>query len=335
MDDGSDPDLEIGDEDQADGDEMGQFGQDPEDEQQGFGGGDGADEEGDEFGGDDQEGGDGQFGDEGGDEEGQFGDEEDGDGQDGQFGGEEGDEEGQPEEDDEDDPFDSSYESDPREFAPGDDDEEGDEQPEEDDEDDPDLDVSDDDEAEEEAPPKKKKSFGEDFGFGIDQAQDDIFIAEKFDYFKDQMSKLKSKGLDPDTYKKKASALSGGMKKFNHISTLLGAIKSQRDAMLKTLRKHHKHIQGSDIHPDAKSEQLTQLSGMAHENRKHFQKQAQKLKAMMVAKKEAGGGEEAPQQKEKPQQQQRSAEKPQQQPQKMGMKKAKMKPSGGMRPQFA
>ena len=129
------------------------------------------------------------------------------------------------------------------------------------------------------------------------------------------MEKLKGKGLDPDTYKKKASELNGGMKKFQHISSLLGAIKDQRNGMLKTLKKHRSHIQGQDIHPDVKSEQLKQLGGMARENRKHFQTQAQKLKAMMTAKKEGGAPPQEKMQVEKdPAMKSSQQQKPQQKP---------------------
>jgi hypothetical protein len=150
-----------------------------------------------------------------------------------------------------------------------------------DDEEDPDLEVgaegAGDEEGDDEAVVAPKKApFGkapakvaEDFGFGLDNAEDAVFLTEA-----GLMMQAKPEPVDP-----------GLNKIITYVQQQLSKIKKLRNTMLMQLRRQRAVIKKDPaLGPEEKMEALKQLAMMAKDNRKFFKSQAKLVKAMFTGK---------------------------------------------------
>jgi hypothetical protein len=210
--------------------------------------------------------------------------------------------------DDDSDDEDYSDEDDDEDDDDSDDDSDDDDSDEDDDDEDPDLDISDDDVT----PKKNKFPMTEDFGFGDDNLEDALYIAEKFELFSKAKEALKSRKLSPEEHKAKMDQINGGMKKVSFVQKALDHIKGLRNQMSKALRKQRSAIKSDHSKSgDEKRAALKKLAQLAQNNRKHFKTQAKEIKAMHTGQK-SGSDKPAEQAHKEPQQKRPQQDKPQQ-----------------------
>jgi len=115
------------------------------------------------------------------------------------------------------------------------------------------------------------KSMTEDFGFGMDDAEDAVFVAEA----------VMQAGADP-----------GLQKLVDYVQTQLSKIKKLRNTMLMQLRRQRSVIKkDSVLNAQDKMDALKQLAQMAKDNRSFFKNQAKSVKDIFTG--HLGGGEDA------------------------------------------
>lgn len=120
---------------------------------------------------------------------------------------------------------------------------------------------------------KKEIRMAEDFGFGLDDAEDDVFIAEAL------MMQQKAPAPDP-----------GLGKLINYVQQQLSRIKKMRNTMLMQLRRERAVIKKDPaIDGQEKMDAMKQLAQMATDNRKFFKNQAKLVKAMFTGNLSGGG----------------------------------------------
>jgi hypothetical protein len=130
---------------------------------------------------------------------------------------------------------------------------------------------------------KKEAKLAEDFGFGLDDAEDDVFLAEAL--------MMQQKAPEPDP---------GLGKLINYVQQQLSRIKKMRNTMLMQLRRQRAVIKKDPaLDNEAKMDAMKQLAQMAKDNRKFFKGQAKLVKAMFTGNLSGGGSgmegdEEAP-----------------------------------------
>jgi hypothetical protein len=116
---------------------------------------------------------------------------------------------------------------------------------------------------------KKAAKIAEDFGFGLDDAEDAVFIAEA----------MMQAGADP--------ALN---KIISYVQDQLNRIKKMRNTMLMQLRRQRAVLKKDPaLGPEEKMEAMKQLATMAKDNRKFFKSQAKLVKAIFTGN--LGGGD--------------------------------------------
>ena len=124
---------------------------------------------------------------------------------------------------------------------------------------------------------KKEAKLAEDFGFGLDNAEDDVFLAEAL------MMQAQAAPVDP-----------GLNKIISYVQQQLSKIKKLRNTMLMQLRRQRAVIKKDPaIDGEEKMAAMKQLAQMAKDNRKFFKTQAKLVKAMFTGKL-AGEDVEAP-----------------------------------------
>ena len=120
---------------------------------------------------------------------------------------------------------------------------------------------------------KKEIRMAEDFGFGLDDAEDDVFLAEAL------MMQQKAPAPDP-----------GLGKLINYVQQQLSRIKKMRNTMLMQLRRERAVIKKDPaIDGQEKMDAMKQLAQMATDNRKFFKNQAKLVKAMFTGNLSGGG----------------------------------------------
>jgi hypothetical protein len=109
---------------------------------------------------------------------------------------------------------------------------------------------------------KKMAKIAEDFGFGLDDAEDTVFMAEA----------VMQAGVDP--------ALN---KIITYVQDQLNRIKKMRNTMLMQLRRQRAVLKKDPaLGPEEKMEAMKQLATMAKDNRKFFKTQAKLVKAIFT-----------------------------------------------------
>ena len=122
---------------------------------------------------------------------------------------------------------------------------------------------------------KKEARLAEDFGFGLDDAEDDVWLTEAL------MMQQQAAPVDP-----------GLNKIIGYVQQQLSKIKKLRNTMLMQLRRQRAVIKKDPaLGPEEKMEAMKQLATMAKDNRSFFKQQAKLTKAMFTGQLSGGGME--------------------------------------------
>ena len=121
---------------------------------------------------------------------------------------------------------------------------------------------------------KKQARLAEDFGLGLDDAEDAVWLNEAA-----LMMQAQPQPVDP-----------GLNKIISYVQNQLSRIKKLRNSMLMQLRRERAVIKKDPaLGPEEKMEAMKQLASMAKDNRKFFKTQAKLVKAMFTGKLSGGG----------------------------------------------
>jgi hypothetical protein len=119
----------------------------------------------------------------------------------------------------------------------------------------------------------------DDFGFGLDNALDEAFVAEAIEGIDQQKAALQD--APAAELKPQKAAIDDNANKIKSLQKHLNGIKSARNQMLMSLRRQRKAInKDASMSPEKRNAANRALAKLAKQNRNHFKGQAQQIKAL-------------------------------------------------------